>query len=112
LDAVVDAVGSGVTRAQSVTSLRRGGKAVFIGLHESASTLPGNDIVRSEKQVLGSFSYADEDFRRAVDLINGGFIETSGGWLDVRGLETGEASFLEQTTASAPYSKIILRSKQ
>jgi hypothetical protein len=62
--------------------------------------------------VIGSFSYSDEDFRRAVALANEGFLETSGGWLDIRGLEAGEASFLEQTTPSAPYSKIILRSKQ
>jgi threonine dehydrogenase-like Zn-dependent dehydrogenase len=112
VDSVVDAVGSGETRAQALASVRRGGKAVFIGLHENMSSLPGNDIVRSEKQVIGSFSYSDEDFRRAVALANGGFLETSGGWLDIRGLETGQASFLEQTTPSAPYSKIILRSRQ
>jgi threonine dehydrogenase-like Zn-dependent dehydrogenase len=112
VDSVVDAVGSAETRSQAVASVRRGGKAVFIGLHENVSSLPGNDIVRSEKQVIGSFSYSDEDFRRAVALANGGFLDASGGWLDVRDLGAGQASFLEQTTALAPYSKIILRSRR
>ncbi|MDA4136993.1 MAG: galactitol-1-phosphate 5-dehydrogenase [Thaumarchaeota archaeon] len=112
VDSVVDAVGSGQTRSQAVASVRRGGKAVFIGLHENVSSLPGNEIVRSEKQIIGSFSYSDEDFRRSVALVNEGFLEASSGWLDIRDLGTGQESFLEQTTVSAPYSKIILRSKQ
>jgi 2-desacetyl-2-hydroxyethyl bacteriochlorophyllide A dehydrogenase len=112
LSAVVDAVGSMETRSQAVASIRRGGKAVFVGLHEGSATLPGNEIVRFEKQVIGSFSYSDDDFKRAVDMANGGFLDTSGGWLDIRGLETGQASFLEQTTPSAPFSKILLASKR
>lgn len=110
-DAVVDAVGSTGTRTMSLTSVRRGGRAVFIGLHEAGASLPGNDIVRSEKQVIGSFCYSDDDFRRAVELTNGGFLKTSGGWLDIRGLGRGQESFLEQTTPTAPYSKILLNSK-
>ena len=111
-DAVVDAVGSVDTRTMAVNSIRRGGKAVFIGLHEGGANLPGNDIVRSEKQVIGSFCYSDDDFRRAVGLANSGFLQTSGGWLDVRGLASGQESFLEQTTPTAPYSKILLNSRR
>jgi threonine dehydrogenase-like Zn-dependent dehydrogenase len=112
VDLVVDAVGSSDTRAQAVSAIRRGGRAVFIGLHEASSSIPGNDVVRSEKQVVGSFSYSDEDFRRAVSLADAGFLEVTSGWLDVRKLDAGHESFMEQTTATAPYSKIILRSKQ
>ncbi len=111
-DAVIDAVGFSETRSQAVANIRRGGRAVFVGLHEAGSSLPGNDIVRSEKQVVGSFSYSDDDFARAVSLANGGFLRTSGGWLDIRGLDAGEASFMEQTTPTAPFSKILLNSKR
>lgn len=112
LDIIVDAVGAAETRSQAVTLIRRGGKAVFVGLHEAGSSIPGNDIVRSEKQVIGSFSYSDDDFARAVSLANQGFLDTSGGWLDVRGIAEGEASFLEQTTPTAPFSKILLNSRK
>ena len=112
MDSVVDAVGYGETRAQSISLIRRGGKAVWIGLHENMSSIPGNEIVRFEKQVIGSFSYSDDDFRRAVSLANNGFIETTSGWLDTRSLNSGQESFQEQTTGSAPYSKILLDPKR
>ncbi|MDA4114015.1 MAG: zinc-binding dehydrogenase, partial [Thaumarchaeota archaeon] len=111
VDSVIDAAGSSQTRSQGVAVVRRGGRVVLMGLHENATNLPGNEIVRFEKQLIGSFSYTDEDFRRAVVLADGGFIETSSGWLDIRGLETGQASFTEQSLGSAPFSKIILRSR-
>jgi 2-desacetyl-2-hydroxyethyl bacteriochlorophyllide A dehydrogenase len=111
VDSVIDAVGSAQTRSQALAAVRRGGRIVLMGLHENATSLPGNEIVRFEKQVVGSFSYTDEDFRRAVVLADGGFLETSSGWLDVRDLETGQASFTEQSEATAPFSKVILRSR-
>ena len=111
VDCVIDAVGSSQTRAQGVAVVRRGGRVVLMGLHENATNLPGNEIVRFEKQLIGSFSYSDEDFRRAVVLADGGFLETSSGWLDIRGLETGQASFTEQSLGSAPFSKVMLRSR-
>ena len=111
-DAVIDAVGFSETRAEAVANVRRGGKAVFVGLHEASAGLPGNDMVRSEKQVIGSFSYSDDDFARAVSLANAGFLKTSGGWLDIRRLDAGQESFMEQTTPTAPFSKILLNSKQ
>jgi len=111
VDCVVDAVGSGDTRVQAVENVCRGGRVVLIGIHENLSTLPGNDIVTMEKEIVGSFAYTDEDFRRAVALANGNFLETSSGWLDVRSLKLGQSAFKEQSTGSAPYSKILLQSK-
>lgn len=110
VDSVIDAVGLGATRAQSVACARRGGRVVLIGLHENTTNLPGNEIVRFEKQVVGSFSYSDEDFRRAVLLAEDGFVETSSGWLDIRSLDAGQSSFEEQASGSAQHSKVLLRS--
>lgn len=109
VDCVIDAVGSSQTRSQALGAIRRGGKVVLIGLNENMTNLPGNEIVRFEKQLIGSFAYSDEDFRRAVALADGGFIETKSGWLDIRGLDKGQASFKEQSLSSAPFSKILLR---
>lgn len=108
VDVVVDAVGSNETRLQSVSLVRQGGRAVWLGLHDNTSPLPGNDVVRFEKQIIGSFAYSDDDFRRAVSLANSNFIETTSGWLDTRSLESGQESFVEQAGESAPFSKILL----
>lgn len=110
MDCVIDAVGTGETRSQSVTMVRRGGRVVLVGLHENVTKLWGNEIVRNEKQITGSFTYSDEDFRRSVLLARSNFLETSSGWLDIRSLESGQASFEEQSTGLGQHSKILLRS--
>ena len=109
LDAAIDAVGLQQTRSSTINLVRRGGSVVFVGLHENDSTIPGNLIVRNEISVTGSFCYTDDDFRTAVNLLNNGFIEARGGWVDIRPLDQGNEAFMEQTTEYAPFSKIVLR---
>ena len=109
LDCVVDAVGHPQTRIQSLTMVRRGGKVVFVGLHSDDANLHGNAIVRDESEIVGSFAYSDDDFRRAVGLTEGGLIDMSGGWLDVRPLAAGQEAFVEQAKGPAPFSKILLK---
>ncbi len=107
-DSVLDAVGHKKTRAQSQILARRGGRVIFVGLHEDEVALRGNAIVRNETEILGTFAYSDDDFRRAVALAEGGIIETAGGWLDVRPLKSGHEAFVEQAMGPAPFSKIVL----
>ncbi|TLY14326.1 MAG: zinc-binding dehydrogenase, partial [Thaumarchaeota archaeon] len=109
LDCVVDAVGHAQTRAQSLAMARRGGRVVFVGLHSDETSLHGNAVVRSETEIVGSFAYSDDDFRRAVGLAEGGLIDMSGGWLDVRPLSAGQEAFVEQAAGPAPFSKILLK---
>jgi threonine dehydrogenase-like Zn-dependent dehydrogenase len=70
-DVVIDAVGSAVTRALSVAHQRPGGTAVWLGLAEPPAEFDGQDLVRAEKRVLGSFAYSGEEFRRAAGLVQG-----------------------------------------
>jgi threonine dehydrogenase-like Zn-dependent dehydrogenase len=106
MDRVIDAVGFSDTRALSIQALRRGGCAAWIGLHENPSVLEGNAIVRDEIDIRGSFCYTDEEFRRAVDLVNAGQVfPQNRGWLDIRPLEAGNAAFAEQASPSARFAK-------
>jgi len=68
-DIVIDAVGSAVTRAQSIRHQRPGGMAVWLGLAERVTGIDGAAVVREEKRVLGSFAYHDEEFNQAAELI-------------------------------------------
>ena len=70
-DVIIDAVGSAATRAQSVAHQRPGGTAVWLGLAEPPAGFDGQDLVRGEKRVLGSFAYRGEEFRRAAGLVQG-----------------------------------------
>jgi threonine dehydrogenase-like Zn-dependent dehydrogenase len=68
-DVVIDAVGSAATRAASVAHQRPGGVAVWLGLAGEEAGFDGNALIRSEKRVLGSFAYHDEEFAQATARI-------------------------------------------
>ena len=68
-DVIIDAVGTPLTRAQSVDHQRPGGTAVWLGLAQDSPGFDGNALIRSEKRVLGSFAYSDEEFARAAELL-------------------------------------------
>ena len=68
-DVVIDAVGSAVTREASVAHQRPGGVAVWLGLAEEEAGFDANALIRSEKRVLGSFAYRDEEFAQAMARI-------------------------------------------
>jgi threonine dehydrogenase-like Zn-dependent dehydrogenase len=48
VDVAVDAVGITATRKVCVTATRSGGRVVWVGLHEPASEVPVNDMIRRE----------------------------------------------------------------
>jgi threonine dehydrogenase-like Zn-dependent dehydrogenase len=108
VDVVIDAVGSEETRKLAINAVRRGGKVILSGLHENEVKIPGNLIVRNEIEIKGSFVYTDEDFRKAVRLLEKGLINTGSGWLDIRPLEKGQESFEELAEGSTKYVKIML----
>jgi 2-desacetyl-2-hydroxyethyl bacteriochlorophyllide A dehydrogenase len=109
-DRVIDAVGLKSTRKFAVESAESGGTVMFVGLHEPEAIVPGNMIVRNEISISGSFCYTDDDYRRSADLINSGFLSPDGRWYEVRGLDRGNESFMEQLRPDAQLSKIILSS--
>lgn len=67
-DGIIDAVGLPVSRQASVTGIRPGGTAVWIGLAVDGVDLAGNSIVREEKHITGSFAYTPEEFGEAIEL--------------------------------------------
>jgi 2-desacetyl-2-hydroxyethyl bacteriochlorophyllide A dehydrogenase len=109
-DVVIDAVGLKATRKFAINSAESGGRVMFVGLHEPEAEVPGNLMVRNEISVSGSFCYTDEDYRRSARLINSGFLSGHRNWYDVRELERGNESFMEQLKPDSPFSKIILSS--
>jgi 2-desacetyl-2-hydroxyethyl bacteriochlorophyllide A dehydrogenase len=91
-DVVVDAVGVDVTRAQCVELTRPGGAVAFCGLHEEASPLPVNLVVRNELMLHGSFGYAPKDFEHALKWMGEGRVDLSA-WTRHADLSEGRACF-------------------
>lgn len=108
-DAAIDAVGMSITREQAVRAVVPGGRVVYIGLHEEASPLAANYLVRQEIELIGSFAYTPADFTRALELLAAGAIPLDGDWLEERPLAAGPASFEELLAGSTRAAKIVLK---
>jgi len=104
-DAVIETVGVVESRRLAVESVRRGGRAVLVGLHDPVFEVDGNSIVRGEIEVKGSFAYTDRDFSKAVDIVNKSpsELEEHRSRIALYPLTKGEETFREALSPSAKY---------
>ena len=106
IDIVLDAVGSGSTRAAASAMVRPGGVISHIGLQNNEPGLDTRRLTLQQIVFTGSYCYSKLDFAEAVHLLEKGKI-TGAGWTEVRGLEAGAQSFVDIHEGKAP-PKIIL----
>lgn len=93
VDLVVDAVGAGVTKTQSLQALRPGGAAVWIGLHENEMALSSYEVTLPEKQILGTYAATLDDLQTALELMKEGRVEVQS-WVQSWPLDDGVESFM------------------
>ena len=106
IDIIVDAVGSGKTRALSSAAVRPGGVISHIGLQDSEAGLDTRRITLQQILFTGSYCYSRLEFAEAVNLLEIGRI-TSDGWSEIRELDDGASAFIDIHDGKAP-PKIIL----
>lgn len=106
---VIDAVGADATRALALRCVRPGGRVIYIGLHNEASPLAANYLVRQEIAIQGSFSYTPADFARAIALLEEGSVTPTPAWVEERPLMEGMAAFAGLIDGSITIPKIMLR---
>lgn len=104
-DAVVDAVGLPATRADSLVRVRPGGHAVWIGLARADATIDGNDLVRGERHVVGSFAYRPEEFAEAVTLS----ADCDLGWSTGVPLEDAQRIFMALADGNSEIVRAVIR---
>ena len=104
-DVVVDAVGSAQTRASAVEHVRPGGTSVWLGLAETDAAFDGNNLVRGEKRVVGSFAYSPDDFADAVRLAS----SLDLGWATAIGMEDSQRIFMELAAGAQDPVKAVIR---
>lgn len=107
--AVIDAVGANATRALALNLVRPGGRIVYIGLHDEASPLAANYLVRQEVAIQGSFAYTPADFVHAINLLEQGVVRPSPDWVEERPLHEGATAFAGLVNGDITIPKIMLR---
>jgi threonine dehydrogenase-like Zn-dependent dehydrogenase len=106
-DVVIDAVGMAATRTTSVQAVRSGGTTVWLGLASSDTAFDGNDLVRNEKRVQGSFAYTDAEFAQALELA----MQVDLGWATAVPFADAETTFLQLADGRTDLVKAVLRTE-
>jgi L-iditol 2-dehydrogenase len=106
VDVVIDAAGFEATWALGLRVVRPGGRIEAVGLGMPAGTVDFFAIAGKEIQVTGSFAWTDGDFARALAMIEGGTIDTSG-WFTTVPLADGQRAFEELVDTSDRF-KVVL----
>lgn len=105
---VMDAVGSGATRAAASAAVRPGGTIVHIGLMDSE---PGFDVryaTLQEVTFIGTYTYTPVDLRVTLAKLHAGELGPLD-WIEQRPLSEGAAAFDDLLHARSAAPKIVLR---
>ena len=106
-DLVIDAVGSGRTRASASAMVRAGGIISHVGLQDNEAGLDTRRITLEEITFLGNYTYSVLDLRAAIDLLYKGALGSLD-WVETRGLGEGAGAFRDIHEGKAASPKIVL----
>lgn len=106
-DLVVDAVGSGATRAYASQKVRAGGVISHIGLQDNEPGLDTRKLTLQEISFIGHYTYNATDLKAALNLIDSGALGSLD-WVESRPLSEGAAAFSAIHNGEAAAPKIVL----
>ena len=107
-DLVIDAVGSGRTRAASCRFVKAGGVISHVGLQDNEPGLDTRRITLDEITFLGNYTYSAVDLRAAIQALNSGALGPLD-WVETRLLSDGAAAFREIHEGKTAAPKVVLR---
>ena len=103
----VDAVGLSEARWAAVETAAPGGKIVCLGFHQSESAADHRLVVSKELDILGSYAYTNDDFRRAIALLDEGAVDAEAITMEAPFAE-GPKCFQDLAEGRAPAAKVVL----
>jgi 2-desacetyl-2-hydroxyethyl bacteriochlorophyllide A dehydrogenase len=103
---VIDAVGVEATWALALRVVRPGGRVEAVGLGTASGKLDYFEVIGKEATITGSFAWTNDDFARAVALVEAGAIDTTG-WFTRMRLADGQRAF-EELVDSTDRFKVVL----
>ncbi|MCB1788389.1 MAG: alcohol dehydrogenase catalytic domain-containing protein [Gammaproteobacteria bacterium] len=107
-DLVIDAVGSGRTRAASCRFVASGGVISHVGLQDNEPGLDTRRMTLEEITLLGNYTYSPVDLRAAIQALYRGALGPLD-WVETRQLSEGAAAFRDIHEGRAAAPKIVLR---
>ncbi|MGH2590770.1 MAG: zinc-dependent alcohol dehydrogenase [Actinomycetota bacterium] len=106
VDVVIDAVGVEATWSVALRSVRPSGRIEAVGLGSPAGALDYLGVIGKEATITGSFAWTEEDFARAVELIEARAVDTTG-WFTHATFAQGQRVFEELVDTTERF-KVVL----
>lgn len=106
-DVVIDAVGSGRTRASSSQLVKPGGVICHAGLQDDADGLDTRRLTLQEVTFIGAYTYSVADLMASIDAIYSGKLGSLE-WLEKRPLSDGGSAFADVHNGVTGAPKIVL----
>ena len=106
-DLVIDAVGSGITRADASRFVSPGGVISHIGLQDNEAGLDTRKLTLQEVTFIGNYTYTATDLIAALQAIADGSLGSLD-WLDERPMTEGSRAFGDLDSGDGASPKIIL----
>ena len=107
-DIVIDAVGSGITRASASATATPGGVIIHVGLQDNEAGLDTRRLTLQEITFIGTYTYTQVDMRAALDALHRGAFGNRE-WLEQRPLSEGASAFDDLLNGRSAAPKIVLR---
>jgi len=106
-DLVIDAVGSGRTRAASCELVRAGGVISHVGLQDNEPGLDTRTLTLSEIAFIGNYTYTPVDLRASIWALHSGALGPLD-WVEKRPLAEGAAAFCDIHEGRSGAPKVVL----
>jgi (R,R)-butanediol dehydrogenase/meso-butanediol dehydrogenase/diacetyl reductase len=75
-DKIIDAAGGPQTPTLAVDWVRTGGRVVLVAIYTARAEIDFNTVVGTEKEIIGSIAYDQDDVEEVVRLISSGALKT------------------------------------
>ena len=106
-DLVIDAVGSGRTRAAACELVKAGGVISHVGLQDNEPGLDTRTLTLSEITFIGNYTYTPLDLRASIQALHSGALGSLD-WVEQRPLAEGAAAFRDIHEGRAGAPKVVL----
>ena len=105
-DLVIDAAGFEATWALGLKAVRTGGRIHEVGLGAGAGRVDFFAVLGKEATITGSYAWGDDDFARAIELMEQGALDPKG-WITTMPLADGQRAF-QELVDGAGHFKVVL----
>jgi L-iditol 2-dehydrogenase len=105
-DVVIDAVGVEQTWNVALRAVRAGGRIEAVGLGAAAGCIDFFAVIGKEATITGSFGWTDNEFDRAVTLLERDAIDTDG-WFARATFADGQRAFEELVDTTERFKMVL-----